>query len=125
MQVPRISLNDDTANNHVKTAKNEIDVIGNLQLSHPHRCSALADFEDEAANDLRLAHPFPGEEKIAEEGDAAAVPFTTEVVGFDATEIRRSLCGLHRLTSTLAEISFPFAEAKNTAVNASIRAVGP
>lgn len=125
MQVPRISLHDDTANDHVKTTKNEINMIGNLQLSHPHRCSALADFDDEATNDLRLAHPFSGKEKIAEQRDAAAVPFATEVVGFDATEIRRSLCGLHRLTSTLAEISFPLQGPETRRLTASIRAVAP
>jgi hypothetical protein len=117
MQQTGIALNDDTANNHVKSAKNEVDVIRNLRLSNPHRRAALTDFNKEAANDLRLAHPFSREKYIAEERDAAAVPFAAEVVGFDAIEIGRSLCGLHSGTSMLAEISSARQETGDAAVS--------
>lgn len=107
MQEPRISLNDDTADHDVKAADNEIEVVWNLRLSCAHRRPALTDLYNEAAYDLRLAHPFSGEKQIAEELDAPSVPVTAEVLGFDTAEIGRSLRRLHRATSMLVEIPPP------------------
>ncbi|KPH08118.1 hypothetical protein CO657_10305 [Rhizobium acidisoli] len=104
MQESRLTLNDNTAHDHIKPAKNEIKVIRHERLSYAHRCATFTDLNKEAPNDLGLAHPLSGEEQTAEERYAAAVPFAAKIVGFDAAEIGRSLCGIHRLTSMLAEI---------------------
>jgi hypothetical protein len=104
MQVPRIALNDDAADHDVKLTENKVSVIWNQRLSYAHGRLTFADLHNETAYDLRLAHPFPGEEQIAEKRDASAAPLTAEVVGFDTAQIGRSLCGFHRLTSMLAEV---------------------
>ena len=104
MQMSRIALDDDTADQDIKTADDEIDMIRNLRLSDAHRRAALADFNNETADDLRLAHPLSGEQQIAEERDAAAVPFAAEIVGLDTAEIGRSLGVFHRVSSMLAAL---------------------
>ncbi len=125
MQMSRIALNDDTADQDVKTADNEIEVIRNLRLSDAHRRTALADFNNKAANDLRLAHPLSGEEQIAEERDAAAVPFAAEVVGLDTAQISRSLCGLHSVTSMLAEAPSSHRRQETRQLDAPIKPARP
>jgi hypothetical protein len=100
--VARIALNDDAANNDVKSAKDEVDEVWNLRFSYSHRSAALTDFEHEATNGLCLSHPFCREQQSAEERDASAIPFTGEVIGLDATKIGLSYVGLHSLTSMLA-----------------------
>jgi hypothetical protein len=107
MQVTRIPLNDDAADHHIKLSKNKIEMIRHLRLACPHYRSALTDLDDEATKYPRVTHPFSGEEQIAQQRDAAAVPFTAEVVGFDTTEISASLVGLHWVTSMLAKIPMP------------------
>lgn len=102
MQMARIALNDDAANDDVKSAKNEVDEVWNFGFSYAHGRAALTDFEHEATNGLCLPHPFFRKQQSAEERDASAIPFAGEVIRLDETEIGLSLVGLHSLTSMLA-----------------------
>lgn len=124
MQVSWVTLDDDTADQDVKPSDDEIKVIGNLRLSYSHRRSTLADFNDETASDLRLAHPLSGKQQIAKECDTATVPLAAKVVGLDTAEISRSLGGFHRVSSMLAApLSCPATGARQLV--ASIRRVRP
>ena len=115
MQMARIALNDDAADDDVKSAKNEVDEVWNLRFSYAHGRAAFADFEHEATNGLCLSHPFSRKQQSAEKRDASAIPSTGEVIRLDATEIGLSFVGLHSLTSMLAWTS-PLSEGGTAAV---------